>query len=172
MCDPMTIATTSLAVGSELAGASAQNKAAAANQRNAMEALASTYREMGFRQAEEMDAAQQQIAEASRQVRRTQGGVRAGAADAGVGGATMDALLATLEVEGSDYISSVRRNELMTVRQLQRQKSGAAIEAQNRINAMPGANPFITGLRMGSHVLGGIDRGISKKPPKEKADGN
>jgi hypothetical protein len=159
MCDPTVIAGAGLAVqvGGSLLSHRGQNKQSAGNEREALKALRINQYDIGARQLEERQAAAGVVEQGRRATDEAKGIARASAAEAGLGGMSVDFLLADLDRQGAEHRTSVLENLDMTMRQLQRAKAGANATAQSRINSVPGANPLATALNLSGSVLGFAD---------------
>jgi len=169
VCDPVTIiAGASLAIeaGSSIAGASAQNKASKANKAAAQQAMQDTWKDISLREVQEQDATSLTIMQADRQARSADAVARVSAGEAGVSGASVDALIGDISAQASTFKVTQERNLDMTISQLQREKVSAKNVAQNRINAVPRANPFATGLQIASAGVTFADKIVSRKPSK------
>lgn len=78
---------------------------------------------------------------------------------------SVDLLLGDLDRQGADYKQSLRDQLVISIDQLQRMKEGATAQAQSRINQVPRANPFATGLRIGGAVLGAGSQYLGSRAP-------
>ncbi len=170
MCDPTAIALSGIAikVGSELLDAKNQNKQSKQNTRDARISQAIQFNDINARVEQEKLAAGQEIEVAERQTRTAVSTARVAAGEAGVEGASVDALLADIGVEGSMYAQDVRLNQKMITGQLEREKLGIAATTQGRINSMPMANPWATALRIGGAALGTAAQLQSHRPPPNR----
>jgi hypothetical protein len=104
--------------------------------------------------------------QADRQARSADAVARVSAGEAGVAGASVDAIIGDISRQASEFKTTQERNLDMTIAQLQQEKVGAKSTAQNRINAVPKANPFATGLQI---ATAGVNFGnvlISRKPSR------
>ena len=142
-----------LKVGSSLAGASAQNKAAKANRNAANIAFENTVSQINVREGQETDAATQTILSADRQARAVDAKARVAAGEAGVAGASVDALLAGILRDKLDFTATTERNLSNTVAQLETEKLGAAAARDSRVASTPGANPLLSGLQIGGALI-------------------
>jgi len=79
--------------------------------------------------------------------------IRVGAGEAGVAGASVEAILNDISAQESAFGVRTQRNVEATVAQIQQEKRGVAAGAQSRINAVQPANPFATGLTIASAGL-------------------
>lgn len=169
MCEPATIigvASLAIETGSAIAGASAQNKASKANKAAAERAMQDTWKDISLREVQEQDATSLTIMQADRQARSADAVARVSAGEAGVAGASVDAIIGDINRQASEFKVTEERNLDMTITQLQREKVGARNQAQSRINAVPRANPFATGLQIAVAGVNFADKIVSRKPSK------
>ncbi len=144
--------------GAAIADHAAQQHTHEKNKSESLRALRETWADIQARQVEEQEAGAQSIMSIDRQARQSDALARVSAGEAGVAGASVDALLGTLEGDQGRARFIAGRNQEMTQGQLEREKRGAASTAVSRINAAPPANPFLTGLRIaGAGVNAGAD---------------
>lgn len=137
-----------LKIGSAVAGNKAQAKAAKANTAAANSAFQNTVEGINLRQNQEQDAATQTILSADRQARGADARARVSAGEAGVAGASVDALLGSILRDKLDFEAVTTRNTENTIQQLEREKLGAAATRDSRIAGVPKPNPFLTGLQI------------------------
>lgn len=171
MCDPGTIiagASLAIGTGSAIANAKAQDKASKANAENARQALMESWKDISLQEVQQQDATALTIMQADKQARKADALARVSAGEAGVAGASVDALLGDLSAEASAFKMTQEKNLDMTIAQLQREKISGRTVAQNRINAVPGSNPFATGLTIAGQGLDFVSNIISRKPSKSK----
>lgn len=170
MCDPLTLTLggVALGVGGELMSAHAQNKASKENEKEARIAEALDINGINLRQTQEKAAASQDIQGAERQTAATVSAARVAAGEAGVAGASVDALMQAIGNEGSAYTETVRLNTKNTLNQLDQEKLGAASRARSRINSVPKANPFASALRIGAIGLNAATQIADRRPPSGK----
>lgn len=157
MCDPVTATVAGVTAVVEGASAIAEHKAQKKqykqNEKSAMQSLRIQQNDLSRRQIDETTSAGMDKVEAGRQAAETAGLVRASAAEAGVAGSSVDLLLQDNQRDLAAYNASVDQNLVVTVDQLERMKTGAAAEAQARINSVAKPSGLLTGLRIGSAVL-------------------
>lgn len=153
-------------IGSELGGASAQDQASSANNAAARRAMQDSWKDIGLREVQEQDATTLTIMQADRQARSADAVARVSAGEAGVSGASVDALMGDISAQASAFKMTQQRNLDMTITQLQRDKVAAKTTAQNRINAVPRANPFATGLQIVSAGVDFANTIVSRQPTK------
>lgn len=171
MCEPTTLlaaGTLAVSAGSAIAGASAQNKQSKATAKAARVAQAEDYAALEKRKGQEQDAATQTIMQADRQARAADALARVSAGQAGVAGASVDALLAGIASEEFDAKATIGRNLKNTLTQLDSEKKGSDALAANRIASAPPANPFLTGLQIAG---AGLDFGTTLVRNKPKPQG-
>lgn len=146
------LAGASLAVGlgKDIAGAAAQNKQAAAERAAAIASRNESFRQLSLQESQQQDATAQAINAIDRQGQSQDALARVSAGEAGVAGASVDALAGDLAAQAANAKIITQRNLDMTIAQIQEQKRGIATEAKNRINgAQPASN-----LALGLDVLG------------------
>ena len=168
MCEPATIiAGASLAInaGSQLANSSAQAKASKANKTAALQAMAEGWKDISLQEVQQQDATALTIMQADRQARKADAIARVSAGEAGVAGASVDALVNDISAEASAFKVTQEKNLDMTITQLQREKVSGKAVAQNRINAVPPPNPFAVGLTIASAGLDFATTLNSRRPP-------
>lgn len=168
MCEPFTIAAATLAIGSTVVDHIGQNKASKTNRKEARIAEALQINDINLRSTQEKAAASQDIQGAERQTTTALSSARVSAGEAGVAGASVDALLADIGNEGSAFTQTVKLNTKNTLAQLQRQKLGVAAQTRSRINSVPKASLFATGLRIGATALDAASTIQSRKAPSGK----
>lgn len=169
MCDPGTIiagASLAIGVGSSIADASAKNKQAAANKASALAAMNEEWKGISLQETQQQDATGLTIMQADRQARSADAAARVSAGEAGVSGASVDAMLGDISAQASTFKQVQKQNLDMTIAQDQQQKRGAAVDAQNRINGVQPANPFATGLTIVGLGLDTASTLLSRKPSK------
>lgn len=170
MCDPTVLALGSLVINSvgDIAGAEAQNTNAEANKKAAIASQVGQINDINLRQTQEKQAAVQEITAAQRQTTTALSSARLSAGEAGVKGASVDALLTDIGAQGSTYTQDVQLNQANTQAQLERQKQGVYAQTQDRINSVQSANPLATALKIGGNVIGTATQLQSRKPPSAK----
>lgn len=153
-------------VGSAIAGHAAQDKQAKATRIAADEAAATQFNALNARSLEERIAAAQAINEGGRQAASAASLARLSAITAGVSGQSADAITQGIEGDLGRFTDSIDQN--LEVSQFQLERAGLGIEAQRkgRINGVPPANPFLTGLTIGSDVVDFIGKRIAQQTPK------
>ncbi len=168
MCDPLTMAISSFAIGaaqtiSEYSAAQEQadqqNEMVRVNQRNANNALVKEYQATQTRQIQEEDAAAIQKQDVARQARAARATTMAAAGEAGVSGLSVDALLADIYGKEATTKDRVTQNTGFTVQNLTSEMDGFKAKAQDRINSMPWANqpsPFAAALKIGGSGLNSL----------------
>lgn len=137
-----------ISAGGAIAQDAAQSKASKANKANALAAMADTWRALGIRQQQEQQSAAQTIMQTDRQARTAKALASVSAGEAGVAGASVDALLTDINVQRLTADTTTERNLQMVQDQIQAEKTGAKVQAQNRINAVPSPSGLQTGLQV------------------------
>lgn len=156
MCDVTALAIGSFALeaGKGVAGAIGQNKAKKANTENALASLRLTNADISARVNEETAASlglKQNIGEQAADLSST---ARTSAAESGIAGGSVDALVRSILMQAGTASTDVDQNLANTLRQSERQRRGAEAEAESRIAGTPGANPLATGLGIAGAGLG------------------
>lgn len=153
MCAPAVLAATALIqVGSAVAGHVAQKNASEENERSARRARIVETLAIGRRQVQEGVAASRQLGDVDLMEGQMEGSVQASAAEAGVSGGSVDALLGDIQGSGGRARQDIRDSYVATIDQLQLEKAGAKAREQSRINAVPEPSVLATGLRIGGVV--------------------
>lgn len=145
---PFILAAASLAIkaGSAVAAHKAQNKASAANLIAANGAANAENAALSARALEEGAATAQSIDEGQRQSMSAASMARISAVSSGVAGQSADAILGSLAGDLGRYTSSAKQNLDLSLLQIDRARLGVEARREERINAVPRANPFLTGL--------------------------
>lgn len=176
MCEPATIiagAGLALGAGSAIAQHKAQANAAKANKQAAMEAMTENWRALSLQEVQAEESTSQSILQVERDSRVAAGLARVSAAEAGVEGASVEALLADFGRSEGEFKVIARKNLEAEIDQLQEQKRGATATAQSRIAAVPNPNPFALGLQIGATALDFASSRIKSKPtPAAASTGN
>lgn len=120
----------------------------------ARSALAFTLDDLEARGAEEVLASAVEARDVRRQQRAASATATASAAEAGVGGISVDLLLGDLERQRGEAVSTIEANRDSRLRQIEREKRGARFEAQSRINRARGPSLFTTGLSIAGDAVG------------------
>lgn len=156
MCDPATIiAGTSLAVGiaGDVMGANAQNKRSKQVAQAADANAVSQTRQLDVRSVQEQEATSQSILQADRQARFADAQARVSAGEAGVAGASVDALLGDIERQHAEYRQTANENLSNTLDQIQEEKVGVRANAASVKAGAPPANPFATAVQIAGQGL-------------------
>lgn len=155
MCEATSIAIASFALtaGGTIASHVSEAKAAAKAREAAEKDHAIKTHDIGKRQVEELLATQREITAGQRQAREASGMARLSAAEAGVSGMSVDALLGDIARDESSYTQSVQQNSVITIEQLQRMKGGADAELYSRRNAAQGPSTAATAVQVGGSAL-------------------
>jgi hypothetical protein len=173
MCEPTAIAIGSLAMnaGSAVAGAGAQNKQAKANKANALEALRLGTRDVNARLREETAAASQQEQQVLAAGAAGLSTAQTSAVENGVGGQSVDALVAEVLRQQGAATDTIAANLDMLGDQAERQKQGLVAEANSRIAGTPPANPLATGLGVAGAGLSFLNTLRLQRGPSEPKAG-
>lgn len=142
-----------MGAASSILGHKAQNDAAEDNARAARAAFAETQRALALRAGQERAVASQSILSADRERRMADAMTRVSAGEAGVAGASVDALLTDIVRASAEANSVIQQNLKGTLNQIHAEMGSAQATMQSRINSTPSANPFLTALEIGSSAL-------------------
>lgn len=171
MCDLVTglaAATFAINAGSAVANHQAQKKASEGNEEAAIKAMLEAWKDIGLRESQEQDAAEQTIMQADRQARLATASAQLSAAESGVAGASVDAVVQQIENEASAFKTTTRKNLDMTIAQLQREKISGRTVAQQRIAAVPPPSGFLTALQIGGAAANATNFWYSRQPTPSK----
>lgn len=171
MCDPATVilvASTAIQIGSAVASHQAQSKQAKANKANALDAMMDTFKDISLQEAQHKEAAAQTLLQADRQAREDEALARVSAGEAGVSGASVDALIGDLAARAGEFKTTQQKNLDWTLSQLDRQRKGAQSTAQSRIAGVPAPSAIGTGLTIAGSGLNAADNLIRRKPSSGK----
>lgn len=172
MCNPPAIiagATLAINAGSALARQSAQNKQSAQTREAALQDLKSTTGQLAIRQVQQREAAGQTLMQIDRSAQRAQAQEVVSAGARNVSGASVHAILDTIEGQAATNESTVQRNLTMQQEQINAAIRSADTRAMRQIASSPPANPFMTVLQIGEAGLQFAGSVIQSKPPGEKA---
>jgi len=152
MCDPVAgimIASFAINVGSKIASANAQGKAAEANAEAARRAMHETWTDIGGMERELAMEATQGYFQLEKAENRKQAVLRANAGEASVTGISVEELSGDLERQAAELQLAQRRGYERDIEQLGREKISGRTIAQARIASVQGANPWLTALQIG-----------------------
>lgn len=157
MCDPVSIiagASLAFSVGSQVAGASAQNKASKANAAAARRAFREANRDIALLQSQEKGAHAINVFDMERQARAAAALAEVSAGEASVTGTSVRELIQDIDRERAEAESRATRNLADRMAGLEREKISGRTVMQERIASVPGANTFGTIIGIGSTVAG------------------
>lgn len=168
MCEPATIIASvglGLQVANSIGSNQAQKKQAKATVQAANDTAVDQTHSLSLRESQETDAANTTIMQADRSARMADATARVSAGEAGVAGASVDALLSDLSNQDSAFKVQTQRNLGSTIDQLEQEKVGVRTNAQNRINSAPFPSNLATGLQIAG---AGVDfaAGVVARRPK------
>lgn len=161
----MSIASLAIKSAGDIGDYMAQKKNSQANKAAAIASQVGQVNDINLRELQEKQAASQEIEAASRQTKTVLSQARLSASEAGVSGASVDALLNDIGAENSTYTGDVQQNLSNTQAQLERQKQGVYAQTQDRINSAPAPNPFALALRIGGGIIGTAATFASRRDP-------
>jgi hypothetical protein len=144
----------------------AQNQAAKANERAANASALASQHALTERAIEEQISAGSEIVEGDRQALSASASARLSSVNAGVAGQSADAILHQVQANRGRYVDSVRQNLDFGLLQIARQREGVDAERLSRIAQVPRANPFLTGLKIGSAIIDYKTQTASASAPK------
>lgn len=113
-----------------------QNERYEQNKKNANEALAQKYGDIGVRQQQEQDAAAQRREDLSREAAAKRATSRVAAGEAGISGNSVAMALGDISGAAARDRSNVNANLDWTLGQLQRQKQSARTQTKGQINSV------------------------------------
>lgn len=174
MCEPMTIAATTMAVASSVtqyqtasAKADAQTDMYEQNRENANQALARQYGDISERQSQEAQAAGEAKGRETREARSQMARARVASGESGVTGNSVRLGLRDIGGAAARDRSTIDRNLSWTLSGLQQDKRSARTSTVNKINSVsPGQQPSqaALALNVGSQVAGGYMKAQNIKP--------
>ena len=155
MCDPVSIGLSAaavsgaLSIGNTLTQAAQasqqqefQNQIAERNRQLALQSQQNTFSQLGDLQAQQAAAAAAEISSIRRESELAQSTVAAGAAEAGVGGASLTAIFDDFERQESEFVTAQELNLQFAQQQAQTEKVAAQIGTSGRlIAALPSQVP-------------------------------
>lgn len=165
MCDPISMALTSLAVGAAQSVAQYQAESAAAAQQNAYyrdnaaranKAAQEQMFQTQQRMLQEQEAGADEKIKNMRDARADRASATVAAGESGVSGLSVDALLREFSINESQANDAVDRNTELSLNQLQNEITGIRSNAEARINGVQrAASPsfFNTGLSIAAKGL-------------------
>lgn len=109
--------------------------------------------QISLRQNQEQDAAAQSILQADRQARMADAQARVSAGEAGVAGASVDAVLHDISQQDAEFRSATNTNLSNTMDQLDAEKRGIRVQAANQKSLVPYPTPLATGLSIAGSGL-------------------
>lgn len=142
------IAGASLAINlvSSIFSHSAKKKAAKRQREEALRATREASRDISLLEMQQQDASQRTIFEADRSARSAQALTAVSASEAGVAGASVEALLGDIDRKLGEFKTAEQRNLKSVITQLQREKATGQQTARSRIAAAPDPSLIALGL--------------------------
>jgi hypothetical protein len=134
-----------------------QQQQADATQQAAEDAFKNDQQQLTMRELQEQEALAQReqainLEEAEIKATATVGGI-----EAGVGGISMDNLLADVSRRAARNRVTERTNTRNTITQIQMEKRGSASQAQSRVNSAPRPSALSLVAGLGSNMLSGFN---------------
>jgi hypothetical protein len=147
------LASFALNAGSALAQNGAQKRAARLNRTSATNAYRLNRADLAARETQANQAAALDILGLTQQGQAATSTAAASAAESGVSGNSVTALLDTYLSDTANAQSIVERNLGITTGELHRRQEGANLEYQDRLNAVPSPSGLNLGLQLGGAAL-------------------
>lgn len=166
------IASAVIQTGSAIAGHKAQSDAAEENEEAAKRARQIETRALAIRQIEEGVATSRRVQGVDRQEDMSRGMIRASAAEAGVEGGAVEALMADLEASTGRARQDLLDSHTVTIDQLQREKMGAKTREAARISSVPEPSIVGTGLQIGGIATNYLTQRKSLNRARDLVDGD
>jgi hypothetical protein len=169
VCDPATVllvTSAALTIGGQAESYVAGKKASDTNKRNADLGLGVSLNTIATRKAEEADATQMTIMQADRQSQQAKAVTQLSAGEAGVSGASVDALISDISGRFGEVKTAEERNLSQKNAQLNRDASGAIVDAKNQVAGVPAPSAFATSLAIAGTGIDLANTIRKRKPPK------
>lgn len=163
---PVAIAAGSLAIeaGSKLAdyisGASHKRAVNAAADRGALDQIS----QVSLRETQTQEGAAMSIMQADRQARMADAEARVSAGEAGVAGASVDALLGDIGRQDAEYKTATDINLNNTLDQLEAEKRGIRVQAENIKAGVAAPSPLALGVGLAGAGLNFASFLIQRQP--------
>lgn len=158
MCEIVTTVMAGLTLASAVATpilqARGQKQLANSNNQIANEAYQVNLQQVALRQQQERDRAAQEIDAVARRSLQASSAAFASAADSGVMGKSLDAIMADYRRRELEFVDRTQRQVLASTYQMEMEKRG--LQAQTRGRMMTGPNPWAVGMESfgaGANVL-------------------
>jgi hypothetical protein len=132
----------------------------------ALDSLLIERRDITARGSEERRASARSVDDGARAGTDARSLARASAGESGLGGMSIDFLLADIDRQEADHRTSVLENLSMTLNQLDRLRAGASATAQSRSNSAQPPSALNTALRIGGALLSFGAQRAANKPPE------
>lgn len=155
MCAPTSLITSALQLVQLGVENQEANDRADKNEARVREASKNAFSLIGMRQQQEQMGAAQTIYQMDLEARKADAKTRVAAGESGVAGASIDALLADIERQRLMAASGTQKNADASVAQLQEEKKGVEASRKAQLESVQRPNPYLTGLKAGSIVIGG-----------------
>lgn len=153
VCEPTAIIAGGLAIGGQVANHIGQSKANKANAAAAATELMLNYRDIAARGLEEQTAAGQARVGVAEQAAALLSQGQLSAAESGVAGGSVDALLGEILGQQGNANTTIDTNLAAVQAQLQREREGAFAGFQSRRAAVPAPSLLATGLGISATAL-------------------
>lgn len=156
---------TAIQIGVAVSQHQAQNNASKQNKEQANKAAQADLDALSTRMDQERTASTSNILDIERQVAQAQGLIAVQAGEAGVAGASVQALLAIVETRGGEATGQINANFRDTRDQLRREQDAVRVTRQSRINAVPRASAVATGAKVAGAGLDLYTSYRGSRPP-------
>lgn len=169
MCPPAVIAAASMAasIGGKIAQHNATNEAAAAVERSAREARDLRVRSLLEAETQTTEDAAQRIFLAERQAAQARSLAQAGSGEAGVAGASINALLDDIQRDAIEFRITTKRQEGRDLDALAREREAADVQMRNRIASQPRSSGLALGLGILSTGIQWAQFEVGRRPPAD-----
>lgn len=146
-------ATAVISAGSAIAAHSAQNSAERRNRRASNSAAQQDLNALDVRDIQERTAAIGDILSIERQVQQARGTAAVAAGEAGVSGASVQALLAIIETRGGEAVGDINTSLRMTREQIGREGQAIRTLRESRISSVQPGSKIELGARVAAAGL-------------------
>jgi hypothetical protein len=168
MCSPLALAAVPVVIetASAVMDHVEQQKKSEENQKSAEENARNSMRLIGMRQQQEQQAQAQTLFQQDMEARRADAANRVQAGEAGVAGASVDALLSDIQRQQLLADQSVVKQTDAQLAQDEELKKQVTAQKNQQIASVPRPNLAATGLRIGGSIAKGAAQYIDKLPKK------
>lgn len=167
MCDPVTImagAGLATSIVGDIAGNEAQAKRAKQAKASAEVSAQQQIGQLSLRAEQEQESTGLSIVQADRQARMADAQARVSAGEAGVKGASVDAILTDIQRQDDEFNTSANINLTNEQEQIDAEKQGVRAQEQNQINSVPEPSDLATGLQIAGQGLNFASDVLIRRP--------